>query len=212
MESADLHVEFIKNWFDFRLRDITNQAESRVNVEMLASLKRGLELSGKEASQYVTSDVWVQRVEHAYHGLARLMQNYSYIHDLFLIDDQENILFTVVEESDLGENLFRSPLAESRFAKSAKTSLKRGSIQFSDLERYASSNSKLFGFLTIPIQGEAGERIGVFAMQLRLDRIFDLVKRSVSETSSQVHYLVGRDGYLRTILAGNSEEVLQRVK
>ncbi len=157
--------------------------------------------------EYIKSNEWSLRVDGNEDDLINLNSRYDYLYDLFLIDKEGNILFSVAKETDLGTNLFNGPYANTRFGRSVKDTILFGSTRFSDLERYAPSNNIIAGFLTTPIFNESGESIGVFAMQLRVDRIAKLLHNQVEHFT---HYLVGNDGYLRTAIDQKSDDVLNR--
>jgi len=209
-QSASLHVDFIQNWFDYRVMDIDVLAQTPTMQKMLSSLKQGLKLSEKKAPDYIKSRDWLERVSRASHGLKRLLEGYDYIYDVFLIDSKGDILFSLLEEPDLGVNLFNAPLGSTLFASAVSNSLELGTVQFSDLERYAPSDDRLGGFLTAPVFEESGEMSGVLAFQLRFDRIFNLVRHEELLSSSQNHYILGRDSKLRTMLGENLDDVLTR--
>ncbi|MCG8429124.1 MAG: response regulator [Chromatiales bacterium] len=209
-QAATAKVAFIKNWFDYRLRDLQNHAEVAQNIALLVGLKEGLQQSGQSASEYITSFDWFEQAKKNQGDFLSLIRRYDYIYDLFLIDTEGDILYTVARESDLGQNLFTSSLSSTRFAAAVKHTLETGEHHFSDLERYAPSNDRLAGFLTAPLLNKNGAKIGVFAVQINLERIFQQIAAVTTHNSSLVHYMVGEDGYLRSAIHGNKSDVLKR--
>ncbi|MCK4710277.1 MAG: PAS domain S-box protein, partial [Gammaproteobacteria bacterium] len=161
--------------------------------------------------EYVKSYDWAQRVDVKQDDLVTLSHSYDYIYDLFLIDTKGNLLFSLTHEADLGTNLLNGPYANTLFASSVKTTLETGHAVFSDLERYAPSNNVLAGFITAPLLDEFGSKIGVFAIQIRVDRVLSLLKPQLKEKTSLIHYLVGEDGKLRTVINDKEHEILNRV-
>lgn len=202
IESSDLSIRFIKNWFDYRSMDISSEAEDENSQKLLQKLIEGHQASGKPLTEYIKSFDWVRRVDSLQDEFISVTRHYDYIYDMFLIDTQGNILFTVVKESDLGTNLNHGAYAHTRFSQSFKHTLETGQISFSDLERYEPSNNILAGFLTAPIVDHLGDKIGVMAIQLRMDRILKVVNTNINKQneSSITHYLVGEDGLLRSTL------------
>jgi len=196
-QGSQLKANFIQNWFDNRVIDLNNQAENLRNAEFLAALEEALQTSKKSLPEFVKSDAWASLVNDQQQGLVTFARHYNYIYDLLLIDNDGNILFTTTHKSNLGSNLFKEPYANTRFAHSARASLATGQTLFSDLERYAPSNNQLASFLTAPILNKSGKTIGIFAIQLQLERINELILNHSSKTSL-THYLVGLDGLLRT--------------
>ncbi len=112
-----------------------------------------------------------------------LTRRYDYIHDLFLVDVDGNILFSTARQPDLGTNLFNGIYANSQFAKKSQFSLDTGRTLFSDLEHYAPSSNQVAGFLITPMLDEHGNKIGIFALQLRLDRINEHMHNSIINSS-----------------------------
>ena len=196
-QDAQVSAQFIQNWFDYRFMDLNSQAESRHNVEFLMTLNEGFQASKQTLDEFIKSHAWASLVDTRQQDLITLSRHYDYINDLFLIDSKGNILFTATRESDLGTNLFDGLYASTHFAQAVKTSLDTGQVRFSDLERYAPSDNQIAGFLTAPMLDEWGDKIGVFAIQLRLERINEVMLEHISN-GSLTHYLVGKDGLLRT--------------
>ncbi len=205
-QSARLNVSFIQNWFEYRFVDINSLAEEIDSQKLLMELIQGLQTSKTPLNQYVKSNDWAQRIDIMQHKFISATHHYDYIYDIFLIDTQSNILFSVVHESDLGTNLKHGPYAQTRFAKSVQFTQATGKANFSDLERYEPSNNNITGFLTAPILDGQGEKAGVLAIQLRFDRIFSVMNLGniKHDKTSLTHYLVGEDSILRSSL--NSTE------
>ena len=199
-EGAMQQAGFIDNWFAFRFKDLRAQAEDRHNAKFIKALTDGLQSSGKTASNYVGSPLWVSLVEANKADLEQLMKIYTYYYDLFLIDLQGNVLFSVMRESDLGSNLLSGPYKDTQFASIVRQSLNNGGDLFSDLERYSPSGNEVAGFLSAPLLDESGEKVGVFAVQLKEQAITALTTSISSKNLSQVSYLVGEDLLSRTAI------------
>ena len=198
-QNSQISAQFIQSWFDYRFMDLNSQAENQRNAKFLATLIEGLQASNQTPDKFIKSYAWSSLVDTRQQDLITFSRRYDYIYDLFLIDSNGNILFTVTHEPDLGTNLFNGPYADTRFSQAVKTSLDNGQALFSDLEHYAPSNNQIAGFLTAPILNDQGDKMGVFAIQIRLDQINKLILEH-TKSSSLTHYLVGEDGLLRTSL------------
>ncbi|WP_022942128.1 response regulator [Psychromonas hadalis] len=209
-QSSESSHQFINNWFEYRFMDINVQARGQINIKLLNEISEGWHNSNKPLKEYIKSYDWLLRVDGLQDDLINLSNNYDYIYDLFLIDIQGNILFTVKSELDLGDNLISGVLSQSKFSKAVFSTLKGGNTLFSDIGRYSPTENLLSGFLTAPLIDENGEIVGVFAMQLRLDRIFERMIHRDNVNSSQTHYLVADDALLRTPILNDLESVLKR--
>jgi len=204
--SAKADSEFIHNWFGYRFTDAIQQAQDPHSFQLLQELKSEFQQSGLSLAEFVQSKSWEEATSLGEEDLISMANNYDYIYDLFLIDHNGNILFTVEHESDLGENLFTGKLKQSRFAKVVKASLRRGIPLFSDLEFYKPSNNAIAGFIVAPVNNTLGENAGVLAIQLRMDKVFSVIKNEKLNHESMVRYVVDRAGELWTILDHNPEE------
>jgi len=206
-QSALIKAKFITNWFEYRFMDISIQSSSKKNIEFLKKLSDGWP---REVSlnEYVKSDDWSLRINQFQSGLFNLSSRYDYIYDIFLIDQQANILFTTKKEDDLGSNLNSGRFSKTMFAKSVRKTLNTGGIFFSELERYSPSNDRLASFLTAPLVDEKGQKRGVVAFQLKLDRIFSLVKSGIERDIN--YYIVNEEGILQTPINDSWDSVLER--
>ncbi len=200
-QGAQLKAQFIQNWFNYRFMDLRNQADSQANAAFLKALMFGRSATGLSSVEFVESTVWDSIVERHQRDLHSFSRHYAYLQDLFLIDNEGNILFSVAREFDLGSNLFSGFYADSRFAHIARESLANGSVLFSDVAPALSSRFAS-GFLTAPIIDESGVRVGVFAIQLQLEYIGTLMQEHFGNGAIH-HYLIGDDGLLRMLPAGS---------
>ena len=198
---------FINNWFDFRFKDLQVQAENQQNSRFIQALEGGLQRSGQKVGGYVGSSEWQTLIDANKADLLQLMQIYAYYYDLFLIDLNGNILFSVMQEADLGTNLLTGDYRNTLFANIVRQSLESGEVLFSDFERYGPSDNMIASFLSAPLIDENGARVGVFAAQLKVDTITELTLGTVLKDGSMTSYLVGKDLLSRTAIQ-SSDDVL----
>ena len=203
-------AQFIKNWFDYRLMDLHSLAENQNNTDFLLKLVQEFRKSGENLEKFVASSRWSLLVDKHQQELVTFSRAYDYVYDVFLIDKDGNILFSVARESDLGTNLLVGIYADTYFATAVKSTLTTGKTLFSDVERYSPSADRLSGFLSSPMLAESGEKIGAIVVQLRMGRIIELM--GDSDTKSPIrHYLVGEDRLLLTpIDSDKPDDVLNR--
>ena len=205
---AQADSQFVHNWFDYRFRDAAQQAEDTYSLDLLQQLQTGWKQSKQPLSEYVKSESWAKIADMGKNDLAIMKKHYDYIYNIFLIDHSGNILFTVEKEIDLGENLFFGILKNTRFAKVAKASLKKGVPLFSDLEFFSPSNNTLAGFIVTPITNELGETEGMLAIQLRMEKVFSVIEVDKQPRQHSVdRYVVDKAGELWTILDQEPDEV-----
>lgn len=203
--SAQTNIKFIQNWFDYRFMDLKNQAKDRHNIELLEKLHEGFRQSKLSLENYVKSADWKNRLDSNHNQLSKFLHDYDYIYDVFLVDLQGNILYTVKRQDDLGSNFFESPLVETKLADSIKHTIQERTPLFSDLEHYPPSNNDITGFITSLLYNEEKEAIGVFAIQIRFDRIFSLLTNTRPDPYRQ--YLVNHEGLFRTSPDSSKENI-----
>lgn len=209
-QSSLLSTKAIQSWFQYRMVDLNVEAASPNNSLLLQSLIAGLERSKLAGDEYVRTSEWELTVDTYQHELLAKAHQYDYISDLYLIDTQGNILFTVTKEEDLGQNVFSEKVSDSLFSTSVRLVLDTGDANFSGLERYEASSESIAGFVSALLFDEFGEPIGVFVIQLKFEKILNLLGSTFGGNSSLSHYLVAEDGTLRTPIKDNWSEVLER--
>ena len=209
-QSSLLSTKAIQNWFQYRMVDLNVEAASPNNSLLLQSLIAGLERSKLAGEEYVRTSEWELIVDTYQHELLTKAHQYDYISDLYLIDMQGNILFNVTKEEDLGQNIFSEQFSDSLFSNSVRVVIDTSDANFSGLERYEASSEPFAGFISALLLDEFGEPIGVFAIQLKFEKILNLLGSTIGGHSSLSHYLIAEDGTLRTPIKGNWNEVLVR--
>lgn len=207
-QSSTMASHFIADWFDARRLDAISLAQSKWGYAYVTQLHKGLTDSQLPLDQWVRSDQWKSLALPMQSTLGKFQQRYDHIYDLFIIDTQGNILLSVTQEQDLGANLLKGPYVNTRFANAVKKTLSSGEEAFSDIERYAPSNDIITGFFTAPIRAPDDNIAGVLAVQIKFDKIMEVVNQS--QLGSQRRYLVGEDGYLRSNIEGFDELALQQ--
>lgn len=199
-ETSDLSVRFIQNWFSYRETDITVWSQNIANSNFLKKLIK-LEKKSKKKSQrlkeLINSYEYTSLISKEQKDLVLLSLQYDYIYDIFLIDLSGNILYTVAKEDDLGTSLAYGKYKDTKFANAVKKTIQDKKLHFSDMDRYAPSKNIVAGFITAPLIDEYSNVIGVFAIGLHLNKIFELFDTNKIDKSFS-YYLVGDDGLLRS--------------
>jgi PAS domain S-box-containing protein len=203
--TADLSQRFIDNWFYYRLNDISSWSQSHAPTSLLENLNQMYTQSNQKLKDFVKSYAYAKILDDRVKDLTVISHQYDYIYDIFLINFEGDILLSLTHESDLGTSLQDGPYASTKFANTFRKTLLDGKVHFSDLERYVPSANILASFITAPLIDDRGEVIGVFAVQLKLARIFDALDSI--ESSSLTHYMIGEDGYARSAI-NTDEDIL----
>ena len=195
--TASLKTDFIENWYSYRLKDLKSQVSDPTNIKFLKELKKAFKAGGKDLAGFVGSEEWKSIVEDSGGDFINFKKNYGY-YDVFLIDDDLNILFTVAEEDDLATNLRVGKYRETQFARACREAYEAKNQIFSDLEFYAPSAYGLAGFIVQSMEDEKGNKIGVVALQIELDKIDNLMRERTGLGETGETYLVGIDLLLRS--------------
>ncbi len=205
-DSAALNIETLKSRFYEAVRDLDSWSQLRTPIDILTSMKEKFTKSEMNISDFVNSPQYEKLRAVQPKTVEKIAKEYDYVYDLFVIDLDGNILYTVAKEPDLGTNLQTGPYSKTYFAQAYRKTLNDGKAHFSDLERYAPSNNVLTGFITQPIRDASGKMVGIMGLQLNMEVLFG----SMNLKSRGLHqYLVGVNGLLRTPY-DDPMEVLQR--
>lgn len=138
----------------------------------------------------------------AHQNFHSYFQNYTRtksFYDLFLIDLQGNIIYSVFKEDDFGTNLLTGLYRESNLSRVFQDSKNQGAngiVSFVDFQTYPPSNHGPASFFATPIFKDK-RMIGVLAVQISMEDLNLLMKDNYLVDSSAV-YLIGSDHFFRT--------------
>lgn len=133
-----------------------------------------------------------------YHPFFRsLMESRGY-YDIFLIDPDGNLVYSVFKEADFATNLTTGEWSKSDLgnAFTAASNLAQGEFKFFDFKPYAPSAGAPASFISTPIM--SGEKLlGVLAFQMPVDALNSLMSstKGLGETGETI--IVGTDLKLR---------------
>lgn len=140
-----------------------------------------------------------------YHSKFRhFLETFGY-YDIFLIEAESgSIVYSVFKEVDYGTSLLDGPHSNSALAevfRAARDSDSIDSVHIVDFSRYEPSYNGQASFIASPIYRN-GEKIGVLAFQMPVDRINNLMTdnkgwQQVGLGLSGESYLIANDGTLR---------------
>lgn len=121
---------------------------------------------------------------------------YDY-YDLFLIDAQGNVVYTVEEEADLGTNLLAGPYKDSGLGKIFRRVRDSRKYALQDFSPYAPSNNEPAGFVAQPVYFN-NELVMVLALQLSIQKINTIMQLRDGMGETGESYLVGPDKRMRS--------------
>lgn len=175
------------------------------------------------------------KVHNRYHPIFRnIIEKFGY-YDMFLIDPQGTIVYTVFKETDFGTNLINGPYRESNLARLNRELRQSKGQDYSkivDFASYEPSYGAPAAFIAAPIYKDL-EFMGVLAFQLPVDEINNVMTgnrnwKSDGLGESGETYLVGNDYLMRSVSRflvedldkyiqtlrglGTNEETINRIK
>ncbi len=136
----------------------------------------------------------LENEESAY--FSRYVEIYGY-YDLFLIDPDGYVFYTVAQEADYQINLIVGPYADSNLGQLVREVLTTGQFGFADLEPYAPSDGAPSAFIAQPVFNK-GEIEVIVALQLPPEGINAIMGAREGLGESGHTYLVGPDYRMRS--------------
>ncbi|NRB68977.1 MAG: methyl-accepting chemotaxis protein [Vibrio sp.] len=144
------------------------------------------------------------QVHSKYHpSIKGFLEEFGY-YDIFLVDTNGNVVYSVFKELDYATNLNSGPYAGSGIANAFKNALGKSATQYhlEDFAPYFPSYEAAASFISTPIKLD-NQTIGVLIFQMPVDKInsimtFDENWRYAGLGNSGETYLVGPDSLLRS--------------
>ncbi|MBI9034547.1 MAG: PAS domain S-box protein [Bacteroidales bacterium] len=156
----------IEDYFAEQKKDVNAIAHSPTIVDALKVYENAWQNFGFNSNQYHEADV---RFSDYLSFFARESEYY----DLFLINRQGDIVYSITREEDFGTNLIHGKYKESELARAFIQTVKEQDIIISKYEYYLPSDAPS-SFIVAPIFNKS-EIQGAIAAQLKVDVIFKLV-------------------------------------
>lgn len=133
-----------------------------------------------------------------HHGwFAETVKSKAY-YDIFLINNDGDIVYTYFKEADFATNVKSGEWAKTGLGQVYAQAMKSpaGTATVADFEPYAPSANAPAAFFGMPIMDRRGERLGVLAIQMPLDRINAVMsgRTGLGETGETL--LVGKNHFL----------------
>lgn len=182
----------IENFFDKRKSDIMVLSSNQTVIEALDVFSETFLLEGQKAS----GPQWEAVKEIYAHWLIKYKKEYGH-RDLLLISKEGNVVYSVAEKSDLGQDLVGGPLKDSPLAKVFSKALKKGDVALADFRPYAPSGGEPAAFAGAPVMKD-DEAIGVVALEISTDEINKIMHERSGLGETGETYLVGTDKRMRS--------------
>ncbi|GAB3526566.1 methyl-accepting chemotaxis protein [Photobacterium alginatilyticum] len=163
--------------------DIVILAESDAASEALI----GFDIAYRNAGLQAGGADW-QAVDSQYGSwLSRYTEHYGF-YDLFLVNVDGEIVYSVTQEADLGQNIKSGPLRDSGIGRLFGKA--QSGVAIEDFSPYAPSNNQQSAFIGAPVISKE-ELLGVLVMQIPTEGIDAIMQRDDNLGEVVETYLVG---------------------
>jgi len=173
----------IERYFRDKFGDIAILASNPTVVSAIMDIKTAF----MSEDQKTGGPVWNTLKDQYGPWLKAYKESYDY-YDLFLIAENGDILYTVAEESDLGQNVLKGGLKTTSLGQCFRNALKGTAL--ADFQPYAPSDNAQAAFIGTPIK-ENGNMLGVIVMQISEVTINAIVQQREGMGKTFEAYLVG---------------------
>lgn len=160
------------------------------------------------------------RYHAAYHPELRKAQEAFGFYDLFLINNDGRVVYTVFKETDYAASLSQGVLADSALAKAWKSSMQasKGQVTLTDFTAYKPSYGAPAAFMSAPIF-EGDNRIGTIVAQVSQDQLNKLMTSNkqwdnIGLGDTGESFLIGGDHLTRSesrVMMTSSEKFIEQV-
>ncbi|MDH5784667.1 MAG: methyl-accepting chemotaxis protein [Chromatiales bacterium] len=192
--------------------DLERYFTDRINllndVKQNLRFTAGLPLFAKAFREGLRSENYRKLSRDRESGFRVFMDNFHF-YDVFLIDSDGNVVYTVTKESDLGANLMRGNLKNSGLGRAFARTVAGEAVVLEDFAYYEPSKDHSM-FIATPLHDSDGQYIGAAAFQLAREGINESVQQRSGLKSTFESYLVGSDGSGKTSL--RSDRVVKTEK
>ena len=217
----DVKKNNINDWFKEREANVVQLATSPLVVSALKEFKGVFHELGAEKARelYITKNPFpagkkleyldaqdgsnYSKVHVRFHPFfKKFIEQYEY-YDLFLVDENGDVLYTVFKEMDFGSNLVAGVYNTTNIARlfcdlnSTNTGANSAAGKLVDFESYAPSNGDPASFIASAVY-DGNQKIGVLIFQLPLNKIDAIMQERSGLGETGETYLVGADKLMRS--------------
>ena len=146
-----------------------------------------------------------------YHpNFRNFLEKFGY-YDIFLVDIDGNIVYSVFKELDFATNLLNGPWNNTGIAKATKQALalEAGSVAAVDFDPYGPSYDAPASFLATPVVRD-GRTVGALIFQIPLEPVNEIMGQRTGMGETGESYLTGPDGHLRCDSAINPDRTVAK--
>ena len=155
-------------------------------------------LGQKEELDAANDGTSYSAVHAKYHPYFRTIQRDRGYYDVFLFDNDGNLIYSVFKELDYATNLMSGEWSQTDLGNAFRAAKQSASATFFDYRPYAPSADAPASFMSMPIKNDAGQTSGVLVFQMPVDRLNQLMGQSAGLGETGETYIVGEDYMMRS--------------
>ena len=167
----------------------------------------------KEQLDFAEDGSQYSEIHKQFHPWFRQFRQERAYADIFLLDLEGNLVYSVRKHSDYATNLeegaFKDTDLGNAFRKAAELE-KAGSLAFFDFSPYAARNGSPASFISAPVTDVDGQLLGVIAMQMPIDRINRIMGLATGLGETGESLIVGKDLLVRNDTRFAENSILKR--
>lgn len=201
----DLHQKVISSeighaaaMFEQAWIQLKSDQEAKLQQEYI--IDNTFETGEKEKLDFAPQETHYNRVHKKYHPRLRNFLYSRGYYDIFIINLNGDIVYSVFKELDFATNLNHGEYKDSGLGKVYRDALKleKGQQSFDDFKPYAPSFGAPASFIAEPVFTAFGKLMGVMAFQMPIDKMNDIMKARGQLGTTGETLIVGQDGLLRS--------------
>lgn len=148
-----------------------------------------------------------------YHPWLRTFLRDRGYYDLFLIDQQGNLVYSVFKELDYATNVLTGEYKSSGLGNVARALIHgEAPLAFEDFSPYAPSYGAPAAFVGTPVFGNDGKRHGALIFQFPIDRVNALMQNAVGLGETGETVIVGQDKLMRSASRFSKDSTILNTK
>jgi len=180
-------------------KGVTYKVGSTGNFELLSYYPLNIDgLNWTLIASASLGDVLAGKLNKENKGLFNDLVDSNGYYDLFLIQPDGFVFYSVAKESDYQTNMLTGKYKDSGLGKAVRKALQTGQHVMADFEPYAPSNDEPASFFVDTVTDSAGKIKYLLAVQLPLEPINEIMQERSGMGKTGETYLVGQDKRMRS--------------
>ncbi len=170
--------------------------------------KKNALMTAQDGSEY-------SAVHGEYHPYINTFLTEKGYYDIFIVDTQGNVVYTVFKEADFATNLINGEWKDTGLARVYNAIMAQKDVEgvsYADIEAYVPSNGAPAGFMGRPLQNASGEVVGALIYQMPITKINELFQDTESLGETGRVLLVGQDFLVRNQVRFAKDDTVLKMK